>query len=181
MSYEAICFKGHFTVEHLRDGNVIAIYDFDNAITTEGKNHVLNTTFVFGTQIGAWYVGLVDSVGYTALAAGDTYAAINQAGNGWDEFATYTDLNNTSSATTRPLWPSLTVTAGAVTNATTKAIYDITTGGVIKGLFIVGGSNAQVKSNNSGGNTLWSSALFNSGDVTVVSGDQLKVTYSLGA
>ena len=173
--------KGRFSVEHVRDGEKIADYEFDNAVTTEGKNHLFEVGFTSATQIGAWYVGLVDTVGYTALADGDTYINIDQAGNGWDEFSSYTDTNNADNATTRPQWASLSVSGAAVTNSTVKATYDITASGTVKGLFIAGGPNAATKNNNSSGNVLWSSALFNSGDVTVVGGDQLKVTYSLSA
>lgn len=178
---DSLGLKGHFTVEHERDGKTLNVYDFDNAITIEGKNHILNTGFVSGTPIGAWYIGLVSNVGYTALSSADIYDNIDQAGNGWDEFAAYTDANNSASTTTRPLWPSLSVSGGSVTNPTTKAIYDITSSGTVKGLFIAGGPNAQLKSNHATGNVLWSSALFNSGDLPVTTGDQLKVTYTLSA
>lgn len=173
--------KGQYKIDLVRDGKVIDTFTADNAITTEGKSHNLDVVFASGTQIGAWYVGLVDTVGYTALSSADTYANINQVGNGWDEFSDYTDTNNSGDATTRPQWANLAVTAGSITNASVKAVYDITVAGTVKGLFIAGGPNSQLKDNNSGGNVLWSSALFNSGDVSVVGGDQLKVTYTLSA
>lgn len=173
--------KGRFIVEHEREGQTLQTLEFDNAITVEGKNHILSAEFASGPQLGAWYIGLVSNVGYTALSSADTYANINQSGNGWDEFAGYTDANNSASTTTRPLWPSLSVSGGSITNPTTKAIYDITSSATLKGLFVCGGVNAQLKSNNASGNTLWSSALFNSGDLPVNTGDQLKVTYTLSA
>jgi hypothetical protein len=52
----------------------------------------------------------------------------------------------------------------------------------VKGVFCCGGANAQTKGDHTGaGNYLWATALFNSDDVPVTSGDQLKVTYSVSA
>jgi hypothetical protein len=53
----------------------------------------------------------------------------------------------------------------------------------VKGIFIAGGTNAQTKNDHTAGtaNTLWSTALFSGGDVTVQNGDQLKVTYTVNA
>lgn len=173
--------RGHFNVEHWRDGKLLAIYDFDNGITNEGKDHLLNVMFHGTTATATWYLGLIDNDGYTALAAGDTYDAIDQAGNQWDEFADYTDANNSNNAGTRPAWPEDAASGQTITN-TSVAIYNITDSGTVKGVFAVGGTNAQTKSDHTAsGNYLWATALFNSGDVPVGNGDQLKVTYSVSA
>lgn len=173
--------KGRYVVEHWRNGHRINEYHFANDITNEGKNALFNVFFHGSTQITAWYIGLIDNTGYSALAATDTYDDINQAANGWDEFTNYTDANNSDNATTRPAWPEDAASGQSITNSTV-AIYDITASGTVKGLFVVGGSTAsQTKSDHEAGATLWSTALFGSGDVTVQSGDQLKVTYTVSA
>lgn len=174
---------GQFKVEHRnKDGKLIGTYDVPNGITNEGLNDNLDTYFDSGTQITAWYMGLINSTGYSALAAADTYDDIDQAGNGWDTFSSYTDANNGDSATTRPEWPPDAASGQSITNTTTKAIFDITAGGTVKGIFICGGTNSQTKGDHTAaGNILWSTALFSGGDVTVSNGDQLKVTYTVNA
>ncbi len=77
-----------------------------SVILSADKNQLLNAQFDAATQITAWYLGLIDNAGFTALAAADTYDEINQAGNGWDEFADYTDAGNGDSTTTRPGGPT---------------------------------------------------------------------------
>jgi hypothetical protein len=175
--------SGRITVEHYREGEKIGEYSMPNGIVNEGLNNNLSVYFDAGTQRTAWYMGLIDLTGYTALDPTDIYDDINQAGNGWDEFASYTDANNASSATTRPEWPPNTPSGQSITNTTTKAIFDITASGTVKGIFIAGGTNSQTKSDHTAGtgNTLWSTALFSGGDVAVANGDQLKVTYTVNA
>lgn len=172
--------RGRFVVSHYRNGKRINEYVFENAIVNEGKNKLLNVMFSEGTQIATWYIGLIDNANFSALAADDIYDDIDQAGNGWDEFQNYTDANNADSAVTRPAWPEDAASGQAMTNSTT-AIFDITGTATVKGVFVVGGTNAQTKGDHTAGtaNVLWATALFNSGDTPVLSGDQLKVTYSI--
>jgi len=172
---------GRFKVEHWRDGRLIGEYEFPNGITNEGKDQLLNTQFDAATQITTWYLGLVDNANFTALAAADTYDEIDQAGNGWDEFADYTDPGNGDSATTRPVWNPDAAASQTITNGTV-VVFDITATGTIKGLFLVGGGTApENKGDHAAGSTLWATALFDSGDVDVQNGDQLKATYTVTA
>lgn len=170
--------KGRFVVEHWRNGKRINEFHFDNAVTTEGKNEGLNNIFKGAAGLASWYLGLISSTGYTALAVTDVYAGINLAANGWTEFAGYTDNLNAGNATTRPVWNSGTVSAASLTSVSVS-IFDITAAGTVKGLFAVGGTNSRTKSDATAGNTLWATALFSAGDVTVAIGDQLKVTYTV--
>jgi hypothetical protein len=173
--------KGKFIVEHWRNGRRINEYQFPNAVVNQGKNQVLNVNFYSGTQITAWYLGLIASTGYTALALTDTYQDINQAGNGWDEATAYTDGNNANDATTRPVWAAGAASGQATTNAS-PAVFNITSAGTIKGVFQVGGIvAAATKNDHAASGVLWSTALFTSGDVVVANGDQLKVTYTVTA
>lgn len=174
--------RGTLAVEHYdKDGKLKGIYEVPNGITDEGLNNNLSVYFDSGTQRTAWYMGLIDNTGFSALDASDTYDDINQAGNGWDTFSDYTDANNGDSATTRPEWPPDAPSGESITNSTTKAIFDITAGGTVKGIFIAGGTQSQTKGDHTAGNTLWSTALFSGGDVVVSNGDQLRVTYTVNA
>ena len=172
---------GRFKVEHWRDGRLIGVYEFPNGITNEGKDQLLNTQFDAATQITTWYLGLIDDLNFTALAATDTYDEINQAGNGWDEFSDYTDPGNGDSATTRPVWNPDAAASQTITNGTV-VVFDITASGTVKGLFLVGGGTApENKGDHAAGSTLWATALFDSGDEDVQNGDQLKATYTVTA
>lgn len=174
--------SGRHIVEHFRDGVKIAEYELKNGIVNEGLNHVLGVQFDAVTQRTSWYAGLIDNAGFTALASDDIYDDINQAGNGWDEYDDYTDANNGSSAVTRPTWTTDAPSAQSITNST-QMIYDMTATGVVKGIFVVAGTNAQTKNDHTAGTShiLWSTALFSGGNVSVVNGDQLKVTYTVNA
>jgi hypothetical protein len=174
---------GEFNIEHWRGDSLLRQCQFHNDITDEGLTGLLNIQFHASTQITTWYIGLISDTGYTALADDDAYVDINGAGNGWDEFTDYTDANNGDSTTTRPVWPEDAASGNSITNATTKAIYDIvTTSEKVKGIFVCGGgTQPEDKDDATTGSTLWSTALFSGGDVTVTNGDQLKITYTVNA
>jgi hypothetical protein len=173
--------RGRFTVEHWRGGRLIDAREFPNGITSEGKNKLLDVQFHAASQITSWFLGLIDDAGYTALADTDTYDAIDQVGNGWDEFQGYTDAAGGDSPTTRPAWPVDAASSQSITNSSV-AVFDITVAGTVKGLFLVGGvAGANLKGNHEPGGTLWATALFASGDVVVQNGDQLKITYTVSA
>lgn len=160
--------RGRFVVEHWRNGQKIGQYEFPNGITNEGKNKLLDVMFHAATAITTWYVSLIDNSGYTALAAGDTYASHA----GWTEFTNY-------SQAARPQWTVGAASGQQATNASPD-VFDIGGSGTVKGLAIYGGGSApSTKGDTAGGGTLWATALFASGDVAVSLGDQLKVTYTV--
>lgn len=174
---------GEFKFEHWRGNNCLRLIEDHNDITDEGLTGLLGIHFNAQTQITAWYIGLISDSGYTGIANDDQYVDINGAGNGWDEFDDYTDGNNGDSTTTRPAWPEDAASGNSITNSTTKAIYNIvTTTEKVKGIFVCGGGTSpQNKNDATSGSTLWSTALFSGGDVTVSNGDQLKITYTVNA
>jgi len=174
-----LLFHNYFDVEHWRGGKMIGHYRMPNGITNQGKDHLLNVHFHSTTQVTAWYLGMI-SDGET-LAATDTYQNIDQVGNGWDEFADYTDAANSNSATTRPAWTVGAASSQSVTNAS-AVVFDITGSGTVSGLFLVGGIvAAQTKGDHAANGILWATAAFTGGDVAVNDEDQLKVTYSVSA
>jgi len=177
--FAALSMHGKFTVRHGRRGRVIQEWAIPNLITNEGKNHILNVEFDGTTALTTWYLGLIDNASFTAVAASDNYDNINQAGNGWDEFTSYTDRNNANSAVTRPVWPTNAASGQAITN-TTLAIYDFTGAGTVKGLFVCAGTNAVTKGDHTSGtgHILWAATPFSS-TVDVINGDDLSVTYTV--
>jgi len=172
--------RGRFVVEHFRKGVKIGHYEFPNGITNQGKNKLLDVMFHGVSAITTWWLGLISNSGYSALAAGDTYAQIGGT-NGWTELTDYTDAGNGNSSSTRPEWTEGAASSQAITNSS-PVVFDITGSGTVKGLFLVGGaSGAQTKGDHAAAAILWATALFGSGDVAVNADDQLKVTYTVSA
>ena len=173
--------RGFFVVEHWRKGQKINEYRFPNGITNQGKNSLLDIMFHGATQITTWYLGMIETAGYTALAATDTYQNIGQVGNQWAEFTSYTDAANGGSSATRPEWTEGAASGQTTTNAS-PVVFDITGSETVKGLFLVGGIvAAHTKGDHAASGVLWATALFTGGDVAVNNEDQLKVTYSVSA
>ena len=157
------------------EGNLKDAWVDSNIVTTEGLNKVLDVMFKAGSQITSWYLGLISSVNWSAVAAGDTAAQINGT-VGWDECsASYAPDYTVGSPTAARGGPITfgTISAAAVSSSST--IDFVFTGpGTVKGAFVV--SNG-VRLNTTG--TLYSAATFTGGDKVVSGGDTLKVTVSL--
>lgn len=157
-------FIGKHKVEHYRFGKLFDIYDINNGITNEGKNRILDTMFFGASQIAAasWYKGLIDLTSFSTLAAGDTMSSHA----GWIELTSYTEA-------TRPGWGPGAASGQATTNAT-PTTFSINATCTCKGIFVV-------SNNTKGGTTgvLWATGTFSGGDVALVSGDQLKTTYTV--
>lgn len=173
--------RGRFQVEHWRGGLLIAKHSFPNGIVNEGKDSLFDVYFDASTQITTWYMLLIDLTGFTALDATDIYDDIDQVGNGWDEYKTYTDPGNGDSTVTRPVWNPAPASGQSISN-TSQTVFDMTGSGTVKGLGLVGlGTNANTKGDHAADGVLWATALFDQGDTAVVNGDQLKITYTVSA
>ena len=170
---EEVAMKGVFTVECLdKEGNIKWSDKFKNTVTTVGKNALLNIFMgaaAAGVGTSTWYMGLIASNGYSAIAAGDSmssHAGWVEAGGG--------SIPGYGQTTRR------TVTFGAASagsKATSNAvIFTMNATGTVKGAFIANNSTK-------GGNTgiLYSAGLFTVGDKSVTSGDTLNVTYTASA
>jgi hypothetical protein len=154
--------RGQFRLIHSdKDGVVKGEYDFPNGIVDVGINHLLETAFNGGTPITAWYIGLINNAGFSALAAADTMSSHS----GWAEAVGY-------SGSTRPEWTAGTAAGRAITNSATVD-FAINATATIKGIFI---TSSSTKSGTAG--TLWSTAAFSS-NASVVSSDTLKITYTI--
>lgn len=128
-----------------------------NLITTEGLNHILNTQFNGGTQVGTWYIGLK---GAGTPAAGDTLASHS----GWTEDSNYTG--------NRQEWTEGTASAGSMTNSTAVS-FGITGSSTIAGAFLASAATGAT-------GTLYGVVDFSSSR-TVASGDTLQVTVTVNA
>lgn len=134
---------------------------FWNGITTAGINNLLNVYFGATSKAAAWYMGLIASSGYSALAAADTMSS----------HAGWTEETSNYSQSTRPQWTPASASGGSVSNSS-SVDFTITGSVTVKGIFLVDNST---KSGTTG--TLWATALFTSGDQALVNGQTLKVTY----
>jgi len=148
--FEAVCRDAQ--------GNIKWREDVSNGVTTEGCNYLLDTGFHGGTAASTWYIGLIDSDGYTGLDAGDTLASHD----GWSEATPYSG--------NRPEWAEGAASNGSMTNASAVSI-EFNGSATLKGAFL-----ASANTGTSG--TLYSTALFST-TRSVVSGDTLNLTYTV--
>jgi len=143
---------------------------FKNTVVTVGKNLALDTYLAGSsyTVVGP-YVGLISSVSFSAIAAGDTMASHS----GWTEAGatnapTYTSPRKTAA------WSSA---SGGSKSLSSALSFAMTGSGTVKGCFVVYGSGA-VSTIDSTAGTLYSAGLFTGGDKVVASGDSINVSYS---
>lgn len=152
---------GTYTVECVRNGEVVWTDEIPNLVTTAGKNDALDKYLAGSAYTAAWYLGLIDSTSYTAVAAGDTSASHA----GWTENTGYSQANRPTAA-----WSAASAGSKALSSA---ASFSINANATIKGCFLISNSTK-------GGTTgiLYSAGLFSGGDKVVQSGDTLNVSYT---
>lgn len=143
-----------------------------NLVTTVGKNLTLDTLLAGSSYtVTGPYMGLISSVGYSAIAAGDTmssHAGWAEAGNGTD-YPLYNGTRKTC------VFDSAASGSKALSSALSFVIE--TTGGTVKGCFVVLGTGAVATIADTNG-TLFSAGLFSGGDKVVDVADTLQVSYS---
>ena len=139
--------------------------EFDNVVCTIGKNYLLDNGLAGTAFTAAFYMGLISSVSYTAVAAGDTAASHA----GWLE----------AGATNAPTYSGARKTAAwAAASAGSKAlsaglVFTFTGTGTVKGAFL--GTASAVDATTG---TLYSAGLFTGGDQPVVATNTLTVSYT---
>ena len=156
--------ENHWIIECLdKDGRLKWKEEFDNLVTTEGLNALLNNSFNAAAGSVAWYVGLVTGPGSgTTFAAGDTLASHG----GWTEANPYSG--------NRPAWTKNgAASGGAMSNSSSKASFAITGSATIAGAFL-----ASVNTGTTG--ILYGEGDF-SADRSVINGDTLNVQVDLNA
>jgi hypothetical protein len=141
---------------------------FGNLVTTAGKNDMLDKYLSGSSYTATNYLGLISSVSFTAIAAGDTMGSHA----GWLEAgATNVPLYTQASRPTAS-WASASAGAKALSSALTYTIG--ATGGTLKGAFL---TTVATKDGTTG--ILFSAGLFTGGDKVVAPGDTVNVSYSL--
>ena len=167
---ESVSMTGTFSaVCRDAEGNIKWSEEFPNAVTTVGKNDLLDKYFSGAAYTARFYVGLITSNGYSAISANDTSASHA----GWLEAFSTTNPNYSQGA--RPILTFATASAASKAGAN-AATFTISTAGTVKGAFL---STANTKGSTTG--ILYSAGLFTVGDKVVTGGDTLNVTYTASA
>lgn len=158
---ESVYIRQHYRVECWRDGALVWDDEYDNLVTTAGKNKYLDATLKTGLASPAWYVFLV-----TGPGSGNTYAAADTMAShsGWSENATY-------SQATRPAFTPGSIASGSVDNSGSVAVFSINGSATLGGAGVV---DVSTKSGSTG--TLLGVGSFTGGDRSVINGDTINVT-----
>jgi hypothetical protein len=115
-----------YTVEQIRDGEVIASETIHNLMPTEGATYFLSAALLGAAQTSTWYIGLFEN-DYTPVAT-DTQALF--VGSAYArETTAYTE-------TTRPQWQNDPILNGVLTNTTNKAVFTFNATKTIYGAFL---------------------------------------------
>lgn len=142
------------------DGEVKWVEEFDNLVTTVGKNYLLDNALAGSSFTAAWYMGLVDGGSAPTYSANDTMASHA----GWTENVAY-------SQAARPTVSFNAASGGS--KASNGVSFSVNAGATLAGCFL---STVSTKSGTTG--TLLSVGSFASSR-TLANGDTLTVTYTL--
>lgn len=136
-------------------------WELRNAAVTVGLNYLLDAGFRNQTVVTAWYIGLIDNSGFSALSAADTMSSHA----GWSEFTDYDEA-------ARQAWTIANAAASGSLATSTAASFTISATGSVRGMFL---TSSSTKSGTTG--TLWATATESSGR-SVVDNQSLEVFYT---
>lgn len=151
--------RGHFVAELVRNGQVIGTYKGKNAVTTAGKNHILETQFSGGTPVTTWYIGLINDTPTPVLLDADTLASHT----GWDELVYATDYTGN-----RLAWVEAAAASGSK-GTTSASAFPMLTTQTVYGIIISSAATGTA-------GTLWATGAFTT-PIDVINGDTLNVSY----
>jgi len=146
---------------HDVDGTFLRREVIDNAATTAGLNHLLATEYGGGSQVSAWYMGLVNNSGFSTFAAADTMGSHS----GWSELTGYSE-------STRQEWVEAGA-SGGIMGTTTVATFTANATIAVKGAFLTSDST---KGGTTG--TLAATGAF-SNVQNLTSGQTLRLSYTV--
>jgi len=177
MNNETCEAHGIYVVKCINSAGVTIWEDvIDNVVCTEGKNAMFNAALNGSSYtVTGPYMGLISSVSYSSVNATNTAANINSS-NGWNEAGSSTNYPLYTTPRKTCAWSS--ASAGSIALSAALSFPIITTGGTVKGCFIIFGSGASSTIANTSG-TLLSAGLFSGGDKVVNPGDTIQVSYSI--
>lgn len=161
---EGVKAGGFFTVQHIRNGEVIDEFDSGNIVVDEGLNHILDVALSNGTQNTTWYIGIFKN-NYTPVAGSvaSTFAGVGVANE------VTTEIDEVS----RPQWVDAGVSAKSVTNSASPAVFTANTTVSVYGAFLI-------SNNTLGGTTGVLAAASKFAAVrNLLSTDVLNITYTL--
>ena len=140
--------------------------DFENLVTTIGKNLALDTILAGSAYTATAYIGLINT-NAAAAVIGDTMASHS----GWLEVGATNAPAYTAPRKT-PTW-SAASSGSKATSAVSAFVF--TSGGTVGGCFLVLGGSTTID-NTTG--TLYSAGAFTGGSKTVATSDSLTVTWT---
>ena len=149
---------------------------FSNIIVDVGKNWMLEATLGASATLVGPYMGLISSVGYTGIPVNtDTMASHATAGHVWTEAGSAPNYPIYSGTRKTCVWSA--ASSGAKSLSAALSFVCATTGGTVKGCFIVLGTGAVNTIADTNG-TLYSAGVFTGGDKVMSVGDTLQVSYT---
>jgi hypothetical protein len=160
---DKLTFGGIFTITCVdKNGNIKWEERTPNLVVDEGLIHILDITFMGGTQHTNFYIGLMGDD--TTVTAGDTMSS-----HQWTEVDKYTEG-------TRPEFIEI-ISGKTVNNSGANiATFSINDSAIVGGAFI---TSDDTKLGTSG--TLMAASGFSNGDKNVSDGDTIKVMYEFRA
>ncbi len=158
--------KGFFTIKQYRAGKLLKTVRSKNGITNEGAALVLDGIFNGGAIPANFYIGLIDTTGFTSFSISDTMSSHS----GWTEFTDYS--GNRKAYNTDP-------TANrSIKNSSSPAFFSFNSLAIIEAIFIT----TDETKGGSAGTLLATSLLGNDGDggsLNLVVGDEITVEYEI--
>ena len=155
---------------------VVSTDTFKNVVCNEGKNWMLDVALGTSVAVVGPYMGLISSVGYTGIpVVGDTMASHASANHVWVEAGSSTNYPLYTGTRKTCVWSA--ATAGGKALSAALSFVCVTTGGTVKGCFVVFGTGAVSTIADTNG-YLWSAGVFSGGDKVMQVADTLQVSYN---
>ena len=157
--------KAHWKWDHYRAGKLIDSWEYDNACSDEGLNHMLDVTFHGTTAISPWYIEIFES---DTTPDGDTTYAV----------PVYTPCTAYTEGA-RPEYVEAAASSKVITNVANKATFTMNATKNVYGASLVGGGSAATTSGDVAGlGTLFSGSKFTAVK-SVIATDVLDVTIAI--